>query len=118
MHAQPGVAEFGRFTGLPVLPVSFSAKRCIRLKSWDKAMLPLPFTTLILVYGMPLHLAKNTEAAGIDHFINTLTTRLTDAQNEADRLAGQPLTAQATPEEVEARQARHAWKTRKIGIKR
>lgn len=118
MHAQPGVAEFARFTGLPVLPVSFSAKKCVRFKSWDKAMLPLPFNTLVLVYGQSLHLAKTAEAAGIEHFISTLTTRLIEVQHQADTLARQPVTPQATPDEVAARLAKHAWKTRKLGIKR
>jgi lysophospholipid acyltransferase (LPLAT)-like uncharacterized protein len=118
MHAQPGVAEFARMTGLAVLPVSFSAKNCIHLKTWDKSMLPLPFTTLVLVYGKPLQLAKQNKAAGTQQFIATLTTRLIEVQNEADGLAGQPLISQATPAEVAAREARYAWKTRKPGAAR
>lgn len=118
MHAQPGVAEFARFTGLPVVPVSFSAKRSIRIKSWDRAMLPLPFTTLVLVYGQPLHLARNTEAEGIEYFLEALTAQLIEVQDKADVLAGVPATARATPEEVERRRLKHAWKTRKIGFKR
>lgn len=115
MNAQPGVAEFARFTGLPVLPVSFSAKRCVRLKSWDRAMLPLPFTTLFLVYGQPLQVAKNTEAEGIAHFLDTLAARLTETQDQADTLAGHGLTVPATPEEISARKARDALKVRKTG---
>ena len=118
MHAQPGVAEFARFTGLPVVPVSFSAKRSVRIKSWDKAMLPLPFTTLVMVYGQPLHLARNTEAAGVEYFLETLAKQLIDVQDKADALTGVPATPRATPEEVERRRLKHAWKTRKIGFKR
>jgi len=118
MHAQPGVAEIARMTGLPVLPVSFSAKRCVRLKSWDRSMLPLPFNTLVLVYGTPLQLAKHNKNEGAQHFTNLLTARLTEAQNEADALAKQPLTAPATDEEIAARVARNAWKTRKPGAAR
>lgn len=118
MHAQPGVAEFARFTGLPVLPVSFSATRNLRINSWDKAILPLPFTTLFVVYGQPLQMAKTTAPDGIDFFLATLTTRLIECQDLADQLADQPLTPQATAEEIATRKAKHAWKTRKVGIKR
>lgn len=113
MHAQQGVAEFARFTGLPVLPVSFSAKRCLRLKSWDRAMLPLPFTTLFLVYGQPVQLARTTAPEGVEHFLSTLTLRLTEVQNIADQQAGHAPTLQATAEEIAKRTARNAWKKRK-----
>jgi lysophospholipid acyltransferase (LPLAT)-like uncharacterized protein len=40
----PGVISLAQVTGLPILPFSFRARRKIRLKSWDRFQVPLPFS--------------------------------------------------------------------------
>ena len=41
-------------TGLPILPVAIAASRARLLRSWDRFMVPLPFSTVHIVYGEPL----------------------------------------------------------------
>ena len=41
-------------TGLPILPVAIAASRAKLLRSWDRFMVPLPFSTVHFVYGEPL----------------------------------------------------------------
>ena len=51
---QPGVIQLARLSGNPILPLSFSAERRKNFKSWDKFLLPLPFSRGVVVYGQPL----------------------------------------------------------------
>ena len=44
-----------------VIPVSCHASRYFEVKSWDKMMLPKPFSKIIVVIGEPLELSGNDE---------------------------------------------------------
>lgn len=117
-HAQQGVAELARMTGLPVYPVSFSAQKCIHLKSWDRGLIPLPFTTLVIAYGTPLHLPRHATPDETAAFVTQLAHALTRTQNTADLAAGQPLIPPASAEELATRAAKDVWKTRRVGAKK
>ena len=54
MVAKSGAVDTAKITGLPIIPVSFSAKNAKIFNSWDHFMLPLPFTKISIVYGKPL----------------------------------------------------------------
>ena len=47
---QEGAITLGQLSRCPILPVSFSASRAIRLKSWDRFMIPIPFSRIKIVY--------------------------------------------------------------------
>jgi len=51
---QPGVAALARHTGYPVVPVSYDASRRYRFRSWDRFILPLPFSRVKIVMGEPI----------------------------------------------------------------
>jgi hypothetical protein len=48
---KPGALTLAIHTGLPIVPISYSAHRFWRLNSWDKFILPKPFTTITVKYG-------------------------------------------------------------------
>jgi lysophospholipid acyltransferase (LPLAT)-like uncharacterized protein len=50
----PGVVRLSQLTGAPVLPFHIRFGRCIRLRSWDGFILPLPCSRVEVVAG-PLH---------------------------------------------------------------
>jgi len=53
-EVQPGVAALARITGRPVVPVSYDAARKIVLNSWDRFIIPLPFSSIRIVLGEPV----------------------------------------------------------------
>jgi lysophospholipid acyltransferase (LPLAT)-like uncharacterized protein len=53
-EVQPGVILAAASTDLPILPVAIAASRAKLLRSWDRFMIPLPFSTVHIVYGEPL----------------------------------------------------------------
>jgi len=49
-----GTVNIARLTGCPVVPFGFAAERCWRLKSWDRFIIPKPFSRAVFVYGEPI----------------------------------------------------------------
>lgn len=56
--AQPGSIQLASMTGAPVIPLTFDAKYRIELNSWDRFILPLPFTQCTLNFGEPIHVPR------------------------------------------------------------
>ena len=83
-EVQPGVILAAAATGLPIQPVAIAASRAKLLRSWDRFLVPLPFSTVHLVYGEPLLVERRgdtTEAA------MELKRRLDAAEAAAERMA-------------------------------
>ena len=51
---QPGIIALAQKTGYPIIPVSYSAKKLKVFNSWDRFVLPRPWTEGYLCYGHPL----------------------------------------------------------------
>ncbi len=54
MRAQPGVAYLSGSAGVPVVPITFAARRERTFRSWDRFKLVRPFASGILAFGEPL----------------------------------------------------------------
>jgi lysophospholipid acyltransferase (LPLAT)-like uncharacterized protein len=63
-----GPPMLARLSKAPVLLVGLASKPCLRLGSWDKAMIPLPFTRGVIVWDGPLgaSAADDLEALRMD----------------------------------------------------
>jgi 3-deoxy-D-manno-octulosonic-acid transferase len=51
--------------GHPVIPVGVSARPAIRLKTWDRHLLPLPFSRIVVSFGEPVLLRGRKEEMDI-----------------------------------------------------
>lgn len=49
-----GISLIPRRANLPVVPLGVSAFPAVRLKSWDRFLVPLPFATVIVAEGRPV----------------------------------------------------------------
>ncbi|MCA1961504.1 MAG: lysophospholipid acyltransferase family protein [Desulfomonile sp.] len=56
-----GVVVLGRETGFPVLPLVSWSTRQIQFNSWDRMIVPLPFSTIVMVWGSPVEIPKGLE---------------------------------------------------------
>ena len=52
--AKPGVAVLAARTGAPIVPCAYVAGRAWRLHSWDRLIIPHPFSRTISAYGPPI----------------------------------------------------------------
>lgn len=57
-HVQDGVLALAQVTGLPIIPVSYDLSWRLRVKSWDRFIIPLPFARCQFVLGTPVRIAR------------------------------------------------------------
>jgi lysophospholipid acyltransferase (LPLAT)-like uncharacterized protein len=85
MRASDGIVAVARLSGCPVIPATYSAAGAKRLGSWDRFLIPRPFSKGVIVWGEPITVARDADEAEARRTIE-------DAMNaqaaEADRRMG------------------------------
>ena len=79
-----GIIILARETGYPVLPFSFSARKIKIFASWDRFILPYPFTKCLGVYGKPFYVPKDSTKNDLMRYRNLLEKELNCLTLEAD----------------------------------
>lgn len=86
--AQPGAILVASRTGVPVLPMAWSASSYIATSSWDRTAIPKPFSRVDYLYGEPLYVPPNLKAEGIEEYRLELENRLNELYRHAWRMHG------------------------------
>jgi lysophospholipid acyltransferase (LPLAT)-like uncharacterized protein len=82
---QPGVIQLARMTGLPVFPFTFSAFPRKVLQSWDRFIIPYPFSRGVFVFGEPISVDRTATEKEIAAMTLLLEERLQEITKMADR---------------------------------
>ena len=53
-QVKSGVIHLAQLSGCAIVPVAVSCSRSHRLRSWDRSVLPLPFSRVVIALGEPL----------------------------------------------------------------
>jgi lysophospholipid acyltransferase (LPLAT)-like uncharacterized protein len=77
----PGAILLAQTTGAVLTPVHASFSRCLRLKTWDGFIIPLPFSTVSVTVGEPLSVPRELTPGEFEATRMKLETLL---KNEAD----------------------------------
>jgi len=81
---KPGTAFLAQRSGVPILPMSFAASSGKRFRSWDRFLLPLPFSKVIVTYGEPIYIPSHWTSKQVLAFIPKIEKRLTQVEKQAD----------------------------------
>lgn len=84
----PGAIQIARRTGAPVFLMGAACRPSIRLDSWDKVMLGVPFGRGVVVWDGPLHVPAEIDDAGVARLVADWSARLSAATRQAERLVG------------------------------
>ncbi len=57
-QSKPGAVIIAGMSGAPMVPLGYAARPAIRLPSWDRFLLPLPFGRAVMSAGPPLHVER------------------------------------------------------------
>ena len=82
---QPGVIQLARMTGFPVFPFTFSAFPRKVLQSWDRFIIPYPFSHGVFVFGEPISVDRTATKKEIEAMTLLLEERLQEITEMADR---------------------------------
>lgn len=75
---QPGAVFLAAKTGAPLLPIVWAAERYITFGSWDRTVLPYPFSRIVVRYGRPLNIPEDIDSAGIEQYRLKLEETMND----------------------------------------
>lgn len=60
-----GVVKMAQLSGAPLLPLAYAARHAWVLRTWDRFVIPWPFTGLVLVAGAPVEVPRDLDEAGV-----------------------------------------------------
>jgi len=92
-HAQSGAVLLSQFGQAPLQPIAFAPARAARLGSWDRMLVPRPWTRIAVALGEQRRIPRQLDAEGLEAERSRLESTLDALEVEA-RAA---LEASATP---------------------
>ena len=103
-RCKTGILRLAEAVDAPIMPVGASSTRPRFLRSWDRYLVPMPFSRCAVVFGEGLRRAEGESEAAFLARVDASIDAMTD---EADRLCGvvsaprerEPRPAEATTEE-------------------
>lgn len=72
----PGVAYLAKLTGLEIVPCAFVAKGGIRLKTWDKMIVPVPLMSGEFIFGNVFRLEAGADEAMMEEVREKIRSEL------------------------------------------
>ncbi len=69
---KPGAVTLAAHSGLPVVPIAYVAQNAWRLKSWDRFILPKPFSKITVRYGRMIRIPSDIKAESLDDIITEI----------------------------------------------
>lgn len=83
---QKGAIALARVSGAPVLFVGVAVNPCIRLKTWDRTIIPLPFAKAAMVWDGPAVAGRDDDP---DALTEAWGARLSAVSRRAEALVGE-----------------------------
>ena len=75
-EAKPGTVMLAQISGAPILPLAGAAERCWRLGSWDRMIIPKPFSRVTLAIGEPIRVPEKLSSEELAERTRELGERL------------------------------------------
>lgn len=72
---KPGAILLAQMSGRPILPMAYAASRAWLIK-WDKFVIPVPFSRVVVALGPPRYVPRVTDAAAVTRLQAELTAEL------------------------------------------
>jgi len=87
--AKKGMIHLAKLTGAPLIPRIWSANRVITIRdSWDKTMLPLPWSKVYVAFGEPIDIPAETSSRALEYYRQLVQDQLNSMMEEVDRRCG------------------------------
>ena len=83
--AQSGSVQLAGITKLPLFPMTFGAKRRMVLNTWDRFILPVPFTRCSINFGPPIYIPSRSSEELVEEKRAELENSLQQLDFESDQ---------------------------------
>ncbi|HWL71847.1 MAG TPA: lysophospholipid acyltransferase family protein [Geminicoccus sp.] len=85
---QSGILLLAKHSGCPLVPVTGSCRWGIQAGSWDRMLIPAPWTKGILMLGAPIQVPKNADRDELARLQQQYEDAMNLLMDEADRRCG------------------------------
>jgi lysophospholipid acyltransferase (LPLAT)-like uncharacterized protein len=82
-EVQPGVVMLSQLSGIPIVPATYDISRKKRLSSWDRFIVPSPFSRGVLIFGDPLYVDRDADDAERERVGKKIQAALLDLNEKA-----------------------------------
>lgn len=89
MQASDGVLALARLSGAVIVPAAAATSRRRLLSTWDRLLVPLPFSSGARVWGSPIQVPREASGSELETLRESLETSLIHVSNRADEIVGQ-----------------------------
>lgn len=100
MRASDGIIQAARMAGVPIFPLTYSASNRKVIQSWDRFILPLPFSRGVFHWGDPIFVDRKLDEEGMEAKRVELENALTELTQKTDRSLGLDVIPPAAPDEL------------------
>ena len=83
--SKPGIIYLAKRTGVPIIPVIWSADRYWQLKSWDRTIIPKPFARIVALFDdESIHVPSDASRQACEEYRRQLDCRLNRIMYQVD----------------------------------
>lgn len=83
LQVKPGTLFIAGRSGLPIVPFAVASRKPWVLSSWDRFMVPRPFSRTVIAFQEPLTVPGDAPVEGLEPFRAELQRRLLEARESA-----------------------------------
>ena len=85
---KPGLMAMAQVAGAPIFPVIISAEKAWVMRSWDRFLVPKPFSTVTIRWGDPFPVPRGTRPEQLEELRKQVESLMLEAHAEADLKSG------------------------------
>jgi lysophospholipid acyltransferase (LPLAT)-like uncharacterized protein len=85
---KPGLMAMAQVTGAPIFPIIISAEKAWVMRSWDRFLVPKPFSTVTIRWGDPFPVPRGTRPEQLEELRKQVESLMLEAHAEADLKSG------------------------------
>jgi lysophospholipid acyltransferase (LPLAT)-like uncharacterized protein len=101
-RVKDGIVMLAKLSGAPILPVTYSARRAIFLNSWDRFMIPFPFSKGVILWGKAVSVPPDADDEVLEQKRLEVEAEMIRITAEADRMMGRTPIEPAAPRKTPA----------------
>jgi lysophospholipid acyltransferase (LPLAT)-like uncharacterized protein len=84
-RVQPGAVFLAQKSGKPLVPVGIGVERAWQAKSWDRFLIPMPFSRVVWLYGEPIPVGPEADIHSLCHQVEDAINAVEEQATAASR---------------------------------
>lgn len=82
-QVQPGFLKLAEATGAPIIPIHLGFSNAWRLKTWDRFVIPKPFSRVVITFDAPITIPRGLDEAAFEAERRKLESLLIEGTDDA-----------------------------------